>query len=255
MDQTDPQTLLVSHNRKDGTKVMRTRGAQDKLLPTESVLSPSPSSSLTTTSAIVPNADSDLPDVAAIQPSKRDGTSSEPSREMVTHDQRAIREKMEGDKDDGDDTAARRGADSSTLLLQEKIELLETLLGIELQLDGSEGKGSTRWRATMYETATLQKLARSNMKDRALSPMMDQGKQGALCFRLGLLNEAKAKRGERLRYLGTIDSLSDAAIIARLPAHYRGELGLRKENAAIFFKRLREYCSPSTPTAPSALSK
>lgn len=141
---------------------------------------------------------------------------------------------------------------SELMLLRKKADLLETLLGVDLQLEASEGDGNTRWRVTVYETASKRLQAKVAIEERGLSPMMDEAKRGALCFELGLHGGTRTGQGDKLRYLGTIDSLSDASIVARLPEHYRGEMGLKKEHAAIFFRRLKEYCSLTSAISMSS---
>ncbi|UZJ55106.1 hypothetical protein CBS101457_004426 [Exobasidium rhododendri] len=216
-DTTDPMSLLVTHNRLNGSGESKYNGknGQQKLGLHEPVLSPSPTAS----HASLPGVHDDEGDSYKTH----NGTqrSSDDSESRAREEMQRLR-----------GSALQRELDNSKLRdriarLEARLQVLEALGGVELEMQSEEADGH-KWKATIYESLTSHTEARKAGTNKVA--------KGSLIFLLRTYKEDAS----RLRYLGVEKDKSDAAVVEKLPPQYEKEMGLKIESASVFVRRIKE---------------
>lgn len=198
--------LLVSHNRIHGSGNGADRGrfngrnGQEKLGLHEPVLSPSPTTSHT---SLPP-----LEDKLSL-----DSINADDELQRVRGN--ALQQELENSK-----------LKDEVTRLKERVRVLEALGGVELQIFSEDFDGH-KWSGTIYESSNAHAEARRSTSN----PV-----KGALVFQLKTFKDDASK----LRYLGTVQSKSDATLVERMPPQYKNEMGLKVESASVFVRRIKE---------------
>lgn len=213
-DQTDPMSLLVSHNRINGATDESGRGrfdgrnGQAKLGLHEPVLSPSPTASH-----------------ASLPPQSQPTADGEQEKTDETNNVNEELQRVRGN-------ALQTEMENSRLKdevrrLKARAQVLEALSGVELEMQAEEADGH-KWKAVVYESLSAHAEARRSNHPAAV--------QGALTFNLKTYQADVS----RLRFLGIVAGQSDAAVVQKMPPQYIGEMGLKAESASVFVRRIKD---------------
>lgn len=251
-DTTDPKSLLVSHNRKmqqaNGGDADGYRSGQEKLAWNQPVLSPSPPPTAVSSNSA---------NVALNSSTPATGARSIP---LPPNDEPLEMHGLQGELDNLRTTSFQRDLEMSKLhdevrRLRSRAVVLEALAGVDLVEDTqTSSDGSQAWRVTLYESVAAHTESRRAKQQQFQNGhgAIAQPAKGALTFVLSIEQTSAPQKQanatptlKKLRYLGADPKRTDPAVLARLPAQYKGQMGLKSESASIFFGRVKSALQES----------